>query len=408
MARALPGVALVVRSGRLQVRANDQAHRFRAASDFIWLTGCDDAGAVLVLDHDGAPTLFIRAPHARGSVADHTDRVAGRVWVGVQPEPDEVAHRLGLEVRPLSELPRALEALDPNATRHLDPQVGEGADVAAVLHELRLCKDEYEVGQLELAVAATVRGFEDVVGELGRATRSGERWLEGTFDRRARTDGHEPGYQTIVAAGPDASVLHWTRNDGPVRPGKLLLMDAGVEVRSHYTADITRTLPIDGHYTPPQRDVYTLVLASQRAGIEAVRPGASYGDIYDACMRVIVDGLDAWGLLPEGPDAALDPEGQHHRRYTVCGTGHMLGLDVHDCAAARDAAYAHGTLAPGHVLTVEPGLYFQPDDLTVPAELRGMGVRIEDDVLVTRSGHRVLSDALPSEPDAVEAWLAAR
>jgi Xaa-Pro aminopeptidase len=201
-------------------------------------------------------------------------------------------------------------------------------------------------------------------------------------------------------------VLHWITNDGPVRPGELLLLDAGVEVDSLYTADITRTLPINGRYTAAQRDMHDLVAAAQQAGIDAVRPGARFRDYHFAAMRVLAEGLHAMGILKVDADTAMDPESGVYRRYTVHSTGHMLGMDVHDCAAARTENYLGGVLAEGHVLTVEPGLYFQPDDLTVPEELRGTGIRIEDDILVGRDGAVVLSAALPRTAAAVEDWIA--
>jgi Xaa-Pro aminopeptidase len=163
---------------------------------------------------------------------------------------------------------------------------------------------------------------------------------------------------------------------------------------------------VSGRFTADQRRLYELVLRAQRAGIAAVRPGAAFLDPHRAAMRVLAEGLEEMGLLGGGAEAALAEDRQLHRRYTLHGTSHMLGLDVHDCAHAREQEYRGGTLRPGHVLTVEPGLYFQPDDLTVPEPLRGIGIRIEDDVLVTEDGCRVLSGALPSDPDAIERWMA--
>jgi Xaa-Pro aminopeptidase len=201
-------------------------------------------------------------------------------------------------------------------------------------------------------------------------------------------------------------VLHWTRDDGPVRDGDLLLLDAGVEGRSFYTADVTRTVPISGRFSPAQRRVYDLVFAAQEAALAAVRPGAAFHDYWRAAQGVLAKGLVEWGILPASAADLEGPEGDLHRRYTLHGTGHMLGLDVHDCAAARKETYHDGVLQPGYALTVEPGLYFQTDDLTVPEELRGIGVRIEDDVVVTADGCRNLTAALPRSADDVEAWMA--
>jgi Xaa-Pro aminopeptidase len=257
------------------------------------------------------------------------------------------------------------------------------------------------------AVNATIRGFADVVKSLPEAMDNprGERVIDGTFYRRARIDGNELGYNTIAAAGAHACVLHWIRNDGPALSGDLLLLDAGVEVESHYTADITRTIPINGKFTAPQREIYKLVLAAQEAGIQAVKPGAKYRDINNACMKVLAEGLAKLGVLTVSAEESLDPSVGLHRRWSVHASGHMLGIDVHDCAKARGEQYLDGELAVGHVLTVEPGLYIQPDDLLFPEEYRGIGVRIEDDVLVTENGVEVLSRELPRDPDSIEAWI---
>jgi Xaa-Pro aminopeptidase len=178
-----------------------------------------------------------------------------------------------------------------------------------------------------------------------------------------------------------------------------------VETHSLYTADVTRTLPISGRFTGIQRKIYDAVYESQQAGIEAVKPGAAFRDFHDAAQRVLAEKLVEWGLLDGPVDRVLELALQ--RRWTLHGTGHMLGLDVHDCAAARTETYVNGTLEPGMVLTVEPGLYFQADDLTVPEEYRGIGVRIEDDILVTADGNRNLSAGLPRRSSEVESWMAA-
>jgi Xaa-Pro aminopeptidase len=195
------------------------------------------------------------------------------------------------------------------------------------------------------------------------------------------------------------------RNDGHVRRGDLLLLDAGVECHNLYTADVTRTMPINGTFSPAQRRIYELVLAAQEAGIAAVKPGVSFTAPHEAAMQVLAQGLFEMGILKEEPEMALRRDRQLHRRYTLHGSSHMLGIDVHDCANARDDFY-HGDLEAGYVLTMEPGLYFQPNDLTVPEEYRGIGVRIEDDILVTADGSRNLSAALPRRVDEVEAWMA--
>jgi Xaa-Pro aminopeptidase len=270
---------------------------------------------------------------------------------------------------------------------------------------MRLVKDDFEVAMLQQAIDSTVRAFEDVVRALPDILESGERVAEGVFNARARLEGNDVGYDTIAASGAHATVLHWVRNDGDVNYGDLLLLDAGVECLQLYTADVTRTIPVSGTFSSEQREIYQLVLDAQEAALAEVRPGAPFMAPHQAAMRVLAEGLHRLGILGVAPDVAVRRDQQLHRRWTIHGTSHMLGLDVHDCANARDEHY-HGELRPGNVLTVEPGLYFQADDLTVPERYRGIGVRIEDDVLVTEDGHRVLSAGLPRAPDDVEAWIA--
>jgi Xaa-Pro aminopeptidase len=228
--------------------------------------------------------------------------------------------------------------------------------------------------------------------------------VEGIFNLRARVEGNDVGYGTIAASGSHACVLHWTRNDGPLVPGDLLLLDAGVEGHTLYTADITRTLPLSGKFSKEQREIYELVLEAQEQAIQAVKPGNDFMEPNRVAMRVLARGLETLGIL-ESAEEALKDEHQFYKRYSLHNVSHMLGLDVHDCAQARQEAYKYGKLQPGMVLTVEPGLYFQTDDLTVPRRYRGIGVRIEDDVVVTARGCKVLSSKIPRTAKDVEAWM---
>ncbi|WP_240675418.1 aminopeptidase P family protein [Cellulomonas endophytica] len=435
-----PGERLVVPAGALTVRSNDTDHRFRPHSAFAHLTGLGgerEPDAVLVLhplpDADGTPAghravLHLRPLAGRDTDEFFSDARSGEFWVGARPTLEDVAAETGLETADLDALRDAL-AKDvgpdgvqlravPGVDAAVDAVVAEiRADEAAgraderlveALAELRLVKDAHEVEQMRLAVDTTVEGFARLVRALpeARAHRRGERVLEGVFVGWARQEGNAVGYETIAAAGEHATTLHWTDNDGPVRAGELVLVDAGVEVDSLYTADVTRTLPADGRFTPTQRKVYQAVLDAADAALAAAVPGARFRDVHAAAMEVIADRLAAWGLLPGTAAEALDPDAQHHRRWMVHGTSHHLGLDVHDCAQARKEMYVDGVIEPGMVFTVEPGLYFKSDDRLVPEEYRGIGVRIEDDVLVTAEGPVNLSAALPRDPDAVEAWMA--
>jgi len=416
---AFEGKTLVIPSGGHKVRANDTDYRFRPGSDFFWLTACDDVDAVLVLrtDDDEEPddTLYVEERRDPSSHRFFSDARYGEVWVGARRGLDEAERRWGIPTAPADQLGKDLVALDPSdvlVLRGTDDRVDglvppgdEDSALATELSDLRLVKDEYELARLQEAVDLTIKGFEDVVRALPTAVGRSERVIEGVFNLRARVDGNDVGYNTIAAAGSHATILHWTRNDGVVREGDLLLLDAGVECHDLYTADVTRTLPISGTFSTEQREIYELVYAAQEAGIAAVKPGAGFRDPDAAAKKVLAQGLYDLGILTVGPEEAMRTELPLHARYTLHGVSHMLGIDVHDCAHARETSYFKGTLEVGYVLTVEPGLYFQPDDLTVPERYRGIGVRIEDDVVVTEDGCRNLSGALPRRADEVEAWM---
>ncbi|MFW7413710.1 aminopeptidase P family protein [Demequina sp. SO4-18] len=398
LSERFPGRRIVAPAGELKVRSNDTDYRFSPDRDFAYLTGLGtdrEPSAVLVMEPADAghqSTLYLVPPAGRDDDGFYSDPRSGEFWIGRRPGLEEFAAMTGIATKPLSELPSDIRL-------HAHPH----KPVRRALAQMRLVKDEYEVQQLRDAVDATVAGFERVVGELPRAIahKRGERVVEATFDGHAREEGNTVGYETIAASGPHATTLHWITNHGQVRVGDLLLLDAGVEVESLYTADLTRTMPVSGEFTDVQRRVYQVVLEAADAAFAAARPGVSFRDVHEAAMDVIERHLTEWGIVPESEN----PESKLFRRWMVHSTSHHLGLDVHDCAAAKRELYMDGPLAPGMVFTIEPGLYFKDDDLAVPAELRGIGIRIEDDVLVTEDGVENLSAALPREPDAVEAWM---
>ncbi len=449
---AFRGVRLIVPAGDMKQRANDTDYPFRAHSAFAHLTGWgsdSEPGAVLVFEPNGdghAATVYFRERAGRDSEEFYANPAIGEFWIGPRPSLAHVAADLAVETRALEALDDVLAAVDTATLviREADPALTERVDHARIRYaaeaalstnasdapfsievnaehepdaefarfvsELRLVKDEFEVAEMRAAIAATARGFSEVIEELPRITAEvrGERVIEGVFATRARLDGNDVGYGSIAAAGPHATILHWTRNDGPVVPGDLVLLDAGVELDSYYTADITRTFPVSGTFSEVQRLVYEAVLEAADAAFAVVRPGIVFRDVHAAAMEVIARRTAEWGFLPVSAEESLRPENQFHRRYMVHGTSHHLGLDVHDCAQARRSMYMDGVLEPGMVFTIEPGLYFQSDDLTVPAEFRGIGVRIEDDILVTADGAENLSAAIPRTADEVEAWVRGR
>lgn len=441
-----PGERLIVPAGGLKVRSNDTDYVFRPHSAFAHLTGLGadrEPDAVLVLepifDENGEPAghesvLFFKPLADRESDEFFDDARYGEFWVGARPTLEDIEAELGLSARDIGEFAdaavkdagrttiRMVRDADRALTAQLDQarvengQADDGLadqddDLAHTLSHLRMIKDEWEIQQMRDAVDATKVGFEAVIADLPRAVEEGrgERWVEGVFGLHARHQGNGVGYDSICAAGDHANTLHWIKNTGDIEDGDLILLDAGVELDSLFTADITRTLPANGRFTDAQREIYDAVYKAQQAGLAAVRPGNKFSDVHAAAIRVIAEHLHAWGLLPDGVSVedTLDKEhGQYHRRWMVHGTSHHLGIDVHDCALATRDEYMDAELEPGMVLTVEPGLYFKADDLLAPERFRGIGVRIEDDVVVTEEGHENLSEHLPRSADEVEAWIA--
>lgn len=427
-AQLFPGDRLVIPAGTHKVRNNDCDYAFRPHSGFAQLTGLGadrEPDAVLVIEPDASARLYFHPRVPRTDSEFYASPHYGEMWVGQRESLAEMSALCGLPTGDISELPSALAAgrgtvplrvlreADPGVTALVDalrggPQPERDAELSTGLSELRLVKDDWELGQLRQACRLTALAFEDVVANMDRAVEygRGERWVEGIFGLHARHDGNAVGYDTIAAAGDHANTLHWIRNDGPLNPGELLLMDAGIELDSLFTADITRTMPIGGHFSDSQRQVYDAVRAAQQAGMDAARPGARFADVHRAAITVLTQTFADWGILPVSVDEALSAQGGQFRRWMVHGTSHHLGLDVHDCAQARAENYRLGELRAGMVITVEPGIYLKSTDLAVPPQLRGIGVRIEDDILITATGCDIISSHLPRESHAVEAWMA--
>ena len=441
LVRRLPAARLVLPAGVLKVRSNDTDYPFRPDTAFAYYAGLgtdEEPDSVLVVepsaeDPQRAEATYFFRPRAGFDTSEfYADARYGEMWVGRRPTLAEASQRLGIEVRHIDELRDHL-AKDVGAQLSLTvmPQVdasveamveeiraqnglpggddaaAEAAALKEAASEQRLVKDEYEIRQMREAVDATLRGFEDIIRHLPEAVGHprGERVIEGVFAATARADGNGVGYDTIAAAGDHACTLHWTRNNGVVRADELVLIDAGVEIDSLYTADVTRTLPVSGTFSPAQRKVYDAVLEASAAAFAVARPGLRFRELHAAAMEVLAHRLEEWGLLPGTAAESLSPEGQWHRRWMPHGTSHHLGMDVHDCAQARREMYLDAELEPGMVFTIEPGLYFKENDLLAPEELRGIGVRIEDDVLVTADGVENLSAAAPRRAEDVERWI---
>lgn len=403
LSREFLGKRLVIEAGTLKTRANDTTYPFRASTEFSYLTGWGsdaEPGSILVFNptEDGHDcVLYFRERAGRDTTEFYANSEIGEFWIGPRPSLAQVSADLDIPTAAIADfLPTPGELTQ------------EDAELGQFLSEMRLIKDSYEVQQMREAVAATHDGFTGILQQLHRAVghERGERIVEGAFNAHARLAGNAIGYETIAASGAHACILHWIRNDGPVRSGELILVDAGVELNSLYTADITRTIPVNGTFTPLQREVYQAVLDAADAAHAIAKPGIRFGELHETALAIIEERTRAWGFLPEQTPTADGGEVAYHRRYMVHGTSHHLGMDVHDCAQARKEMYMDAKLQPGMVFTIEPGLYFQPDDMTVPPEFRGIGVRIEDDVLVTETGSENLSAGIPRTPDDVEAWFA--
>ena len=422
LSAAFPGMRLVMPAGREKPRSNDAYYQFRPHSTFAYYSGVQGpdstSDAVLVMEPttDGHLTyLYVNPRSTRDTDAFYRDVRYGELWVGRRFTLDEAQVSYQIDTRKVTDLAELLsDKTETLVIRGEDFTVDEAVKVHArdndfliFTSEHRLDKDSYELNEMQKAVDATALGFNDVVSAIpaALATPRGERVLEAAFYGRARILGNELGYSTIVGSGAHACVLHWIRNDGDIRKGDLVLIDAGVEVDSFYTADITRTLPISGRFTPAQRSLYLLVYEAQQAGFAAIKPGIKFSEVNRACQEVLAKGLADLGVLTVSAEESMKPEVGLHRRWTLHGVSHHLGLDVHDCAEARKENYMDAELREGMVITVEPGLYIQPDDELFTPEYRGIGIRIEDDIVVTADGCRNLSASIPSHPDAIEKWM---
>ena len=408
LAQLYPGKVIMIEAGSMKVRSNDTEYRFRPDTAFTYFTGWGSEtvpDSVLIIDarkKTAKARLYLRPTAGRDTNEFFANSMIGEFWTGPRPTLEDIEIQLGIPTYDIKKLEAHLSALPKLLTQ-------KNAKFAEKVSAMRFVKDDYEIRQMRQAIEVTARGFADIAKAMPRAIRSthGERVIETTFFARAREEGYDLGYDTIAASGAHACILHWNKNTGSVNKNDLVLVDAGCELDSLYTADITRTIPASGKFSKEQRWVYEAVLEAADAAFAIVKPGIKFREIHNAAIAVIAKKVAELGLIPVSAEDALREENQHHRRYMVHGTSHHLGLDVHDCAKARREHYQDGVLEPGMIFTIEPGLYFHADDLTVPKAYRGIGVRIEDNVLVTANGCENLSGLLPRKVDEVESWFAA-
>jgi Xaa-Pro aminopeptidase len=403
------------------VRNNDVTHEFRQDSDFHYLTGFDEPDAVLVLVGGDTPrsVLFLRPKDRERELWDG-ERLGleGTSALGVEEaypihELDERLPRLLAGRSVLHARFEEQSLVDPRLAKALASARREGrrggihpthvVDSAGLVHEMRRRKDALEVSLMERAVAITGEAH---VAAMARAQPGMYEYeIEALLRAEFRARGSERvAYEPIVGSGHNATVLHYVKNRRRMQDGELLLIDAGCEY-DYYAADVTRTFPVNGRFSPAQRDIYELVLAAQAAAIAVVRPGATLDDVHLAAVRCICEGLVALGIV-EGSARDVEVE-ERYKRFFMHKTSHYLGMDVHDVGRYFDGGRPR-PLEPGVVITVEPGLYFAPDAPAGAEKYRGIGVRIEDDLLIESAGALVLSRHIPKELDDVERTCLAR
>jgi Xaa-Pro aminopeptidase len=418
LAQAMPGAVAVIPTSPERARNRDTHYPYRYDSYFHYLTGFQEPEAVLVIVADAAPRsiLFCRERNAERET-----------WDGFRHGPEGARERFGFdEAQPIAKLDEAMSALladrpalwypvgadpewDTRAMRWLNAvranaRSGVAApqqlhDVRAPLDDMRLVKDAQELAVMRKAASISAGAHRRAM----QATRPGrnEYEIEAELLYEFRRRGAQfPAYWPIVAGGANSCVLHYVSNDAPLADGGLLLIDAGCELDG-YAADITRTFPVNGRYSGAQREVYELVLAAQRAAMDKVRAGNAWNEPHDAAVKVLAQGMLDLKLLAGSLDGVLEKEA--YKRFYMHRTGHWLGMDVHDAGEYKRAGQWRA-LAPGMTLTVEPGLYIRAAD-DVPEALRDIGVRIEDDVLVTEAGCEVLTAEATKAVADVEALM---
>jgi Xaa-Pro aminopeptidase len=419
MRRMAPKSVAIIPGAHDTRRSNDTHYRFRQDSDFFYLTGFEEPDALAVIKPEGDTkyTLFVRPRDPEREIWDgrragvdgaKSDFGAEDAFPAAEFESkladfldgaEVLYYRLGVDQDLDNTIIKEIARMRGWNRKPIHPPQTI-VDPATIVHEMRVVKsaDEIEIMQTAADIAAEAHCEAMKAAKPGMHEYQLEALIEQIFRRRGAS---APAYTSIVGAGPNATVLHYINNDGELRDGDLLLVDAGAEYKG-YASDITRTFPINGRYTKPQRDIYDLVLKAQMACVEMVRPGVTHDQLKQRSIEILTEGMVELGLL-KGKTEELIKEKKYEKFY-MHGLGHMLGIDVHDVGR-----YYYGTesraLEPGVVMTVEPGIYISPNTEDVPEEYLGIGVRIEDDVLCTSNGPRVLTTKVPKQAEEIEALM---
>jgi Xaa-Pro aminopeptidase len=412
----------IIPAAREAVRSNDTNYRYRQDSDFFYLTGFEEPEAIAVIAPERAQkyTLFVRPRDPEREI-----------WDGRRAGVEGAKRDFGAdESFPIEEFERKLEEILDGAeilyyrlgvNTHIDNTIIRQivrmrglnrkpihppqtiVDPATIVHEMRVLKSREEIELMQRAADIAAEAH----CEAMKAARPGmkEYELEALIEQVFRRSGaNGPSYTSIIGAGPNATVLHYINNDGELRDGELLLIDAGAEYKG-YASDITRTFPINGRFTKAQRDIYDVVLETQMSCVDMVRPGTTHDQLKQHSIEMITEGMLRLGLL-NGHKEELIKEKKYEQFY-MHGLGHMLGIDVHDVGRYYFDKESRA-LEPGVVMTIEPGIYISPETKDIPEEYLGIGVRIEDDVLCTNNGPRVLTTKVPKQPEEIEALMGKR
>jgi len=416
------GAVAILPSAPVSVRSNDVDYVYRQDSDFYYLTGFVEPEAVAVFapgHPDGEFVMFVlprdkeretwtgRRAGIEGAmmeygadkayVIDEFERIIPRYLDKVE----RLHYPLGLNEKMNERVLRLMKH-----AQAMRPRTGSGAtaiiDPREILHESRLHKESFELDLMRKAAAISAQAHQRAMREARGGMMEWE--VEALIDFTFRKNGAAgPSYPSIVASAGNAAVLHYITNDRQMNTGEFLLIDAGCEYQ-FYASDVTRTFPIGAKFSELQKSLYEIVLAAQMKAIEVIKPGVHFDDPHDAALRILVDGMREHGLLKGSTDEII--ASGSYRRYYMHRTSHWLGMDVHDVGLYRQGAQSR-VLEAGMMLTVEPGLYIAPDDEDAPERYRGIGIRIEDDVLVTAEGHEVITHATPKKVSEVEALTSA-
>lgn len=421
MAQMEPNSIALIPAAPPRIRNNDAEYLYRQSSDFYYLTGFVEAESLLALipgRKQGEVVLFCQEKNKEKEL-----------WEGKLMGPEAAQEELGLDdAFPISDIDDILPGLIEGRERvyyamgkddKFDDRVmnwvkvirskakmgahppGEFLVLDHILHELRLIKSSAEIKLMEQAAKISAEGHRRAMEVCKPGIKEYEMEAE-LLHAFTRHGSRAPAYSSIVAAGDNACILHYNENNCEVKKGDLILIDAGCEYE-HYASDITRTFPATGKFTPEQKAIYELVLKSQEAAIKAIKPGAAWDAPHNASVKVITQGLIKLGLL-KGRSAQLI-KSEAYKEFYMHRVGHWIGIDVHDVGDYKiDDDWR--LLEAGMVTTIEPGIYIAPDNKNVPKKWRGIGVRIEDDVLVTKTGYRVLSTGIPKTVDEIESFMA--